>query len=95
MAFKRNFQPQRNYGTIPISFLSRVTDGKHVRILPVPAKTAYPDLPCADFYTIDARIKAGVPLTEVNSVLLDTPEKQVNEHLSNFVEDYDKSLENV
>ena len=73
--FKRNFHPMDCVGNLTQSFLSRVDDGRNVRVIPLSSDRAYPPLPSPHNFTLDAQLAAGVPLQEVDSVLLNSSEK--------------------
>ena len=90
MNFKKNFHPSDYRGVFNSTVYSRVSDGKHSSVKLVPSSVAYPPLPPSSNFTLDAQLRAGVPLTEVNSQLLDTPQSQVNSLLNDFIEDVDK-----
>lgn len=88
--FKLNFHPQPMYGCMTQKFISRVNDGDQLKVIPLPAEKAYPPQPPCENFTLDARLRAGVPLTEVNCELLDVSEKVTNDQLSQLQEDFDK-----
>lgn len=89
--WKKNFVPRENDGVIAQSFLKRVTDGKNIKVLPLPADKAYPPMSHPDYLTLDAQLKAGVNLQEVNSVLIEPSERNVVDVVSQFMEDTNTS----
>lgn len=81
-------------GVIEQKFIDRVTVGEELKVVPRSAKDVYPPAPSEEMFTLDARLKSGLPLTEVDSMLLDVPANVVDSQLEQLQEDLDK-LDNV
>lgn len=89
-SFHKKLRHNNVVGTVVGSYRKHVTDGNNIRVMSVSADDAYPELPTPDNFTLDAQLKAGVNLTEVNSVLLDESQRKQDEHLAEFVSDINK-----
>lgn len=90
MPFKLNFHPQHNYGCIQQKFISRVDDGDELKVIPLSAEKAYPEQPSAENFTLDAQLRAGVPLSYVDCQLLDVPDKVSQQQIAELNEDLEK-----
>lgn len=91
--WKKNFKPRLVVGSSETTCVSRVTDGKKIKFKRLRADVAYPSAGNPENFTLKAQIDAGVELREENSMLLPPSQKEVNEHLGNFIADYDKEKE--
>lgn len=90
MPFKLNFHPQQNYGCIEQKFISRIDAGDELKVIPVSAEKAYPPQPSAENFTLDAQLRAGVPLSYVDCALLEVPDKVSQQQLAELNEDLEK-----
>lgn len=61
-----------------------------MKVIPLSAEKAYPAQPSAENFTLDAQLRAGVPLSYVDCQLLEVPDKVSQQQIADLNEDLEK-----